>query len=199
MVPLPWQARLSLTYSGASGTPFTYVVDGDANADGLGFQQPNDVVYVPSASAPGGDIALVELDGEGGLVPASPAAYARLDAFIRADRCLRQHRGRLLRRNACRNPWFGTVNARLSKAVPTAAGQSLELTLELYNLLNVLNHEWGQYRVTFSNNPSVPMLRLSGYDTSVGRGIYQLALPAWNAVQDLESRWQVEIGARYTF
>ncbi len=199
LIPLPLGALLSLTYVGASGTPFTYVVDGDANADGLGSLQPNDVVYVPANAALGGDILLVQAEPDGRLVPASAAEYARLDAFIRADPCLREHRGRLLSRNSCRNPWFGTVNARLAKAIPTAAGQSLELTVDLYNLLNLLDREWGQYRVTFSNNPTVPMLRLAGYDSSGGRGVYLLSLPARNEVQDLESRWQAEIGVRYVF
>ncbi|HJX87082.1 MAG TPA: hypothetical protein VJ277_05900, partial [Gemmatimonadales bacterium] len=127
------------------------------------------------------------------------AEYARLDEFIRAEPCLRHHRGRLLSRNSCRNPWFGTVDARLTKPWPTGAGRFLELTVDLYNLLNLFSRSWGQYRVTFSNNPTVPMLRLTGYDTGGGRGIYQLVLPARNEVQDLESRWQAEVGMRYVF
>ena len=115
------------------------------------------------------------------------------------DPCLREYRGRLLSRNSCRNPWFGTVNARLSKAIPTRAGQSLELTVDLYNLLNLIDRDWGQYRATFSNNPTVPMLRLAGYDPGGGRGVYQLALPARNEIQDFESRWQAEVGVRYVF
>jgi hypothetical protein len=198
-IPLPLRGLLSLTYVGASGSPFTYVVDGDANADGLGGQQPNDAVYVPANASPGGDIALVELDPDRRLVPARASEYARLDAFIRSEPCLRAHRGRLLGRNSCRNPWFGSINARLTKPIPTGAGRSLELALELYNLLNLFDREWGQYRVTFSNNPSVPMLRLTGYDAGGGRGVYQLALPARGEVQDLESRWQAEMSVRYRF
>ena len=199
VIPLPLRALLSLTYAGASGTPFTYVVDGDANADGLGSLQPNDVVYVPRSAVPGGDIRLVEADPQGTLAPAPASEYARLEAFIRADPCLREHRGRLLSRNSCRNPWFGSLNARLSKALPTRDGQSLELAVDLYNLLNLFSTKWGQYRVTFSNNPSVPMLRLTGYDATGGRGVYQLALPARNEIQDFESRWQAEISVRYVF
>ena len=198
LIPLPWRSLLSVTYSGSSGTPFTYVVEGDANADGLGAQQPNDVVYVPRHAVPGGDIALVE-GSQGTLVPASAAAYARLAEFIQADPCLREHRGRLLRRNSCRNPWFGSINARLSKALPTTGGQSLELAVDVYNLLNMFDRKWGQYRVTFSNNPTVPVLRLTGYDTDGARGVYQLALPARNEIQDLESRWQAEFSLRYVF
>ncbi|MGH2952281.1 MAG: hypothetical protein ACRDKX_09575, partial [Solirubrobacterales bacterium] len=166
---------------------------------GLGSLQPNDAVYVPANAAPGGDIVLVEPDAQGNLLPAPGSEYARLDDFIRADPCLREHRGRLLSRNSCRNPWFGSINARLSKSVSTGAGQSLQLTVELYNLLNLLSRKWGQYRVTFGNNPSVPMLRLAGYHTSGGRGVYELGLPARNEVQDLESRWQAEFSVRYVF
>ena len=46
---LPLGFRLGLIYIGMSGAPFTYVVQGDANADGFWpFGDPsNDVVYVP--------------------------------------------------------------------------------------------------------------------------------------------------------
>jgi hypothetical protein len=43
------------------------------------------------------------------------------------------------------------------------------------------------------------MLRLVGYDTTGGRGVYQLALPGRNEIQDFESRWQAEISVRYRF
>jgi hypothetical protein len=79
------------------------------------------------------------------------------------------------------------------------AGHSLELTVDLYNLLNMVNRNWGQYRATFNNNHSVPMLRLVGYDLNQGRGVCQLALPARNQIVDLPSRCQAEISARYTF
>jgi hypothetical protein len=45
----------------------------------------------------------------------------------------------------------------------------------------------------------VTMLRLVGYDADAGRGVYQLALPRRNQIQDPASRWQVELSARYVF
>jgi hypothetical protein len=177
--------RLSLLYAGASGTPFTYVINGDANADGIGTgPAKNDIVYVPRDSL---DISL-----------AAPADWRRLDAFVQAEPCLRLQRGRILQRNSCRNPWFGTLSARLTKAFPTLAGQSLELTADVYNVLNLLNRRWGQYRVT-TLDPRVPLLALVGYDATRGRGVYRLALPGRNQAQDLESRWQLVFGARYAF
>src|SRR5947209_4715190 len=87
-VDAPLDTRFSLTYNGLSGTPFTYVVNGDINADGF---SGNDAVYVPRSAS---DIS--------GL---SAAQYATLDAYINGEPCLRNNRGRILPRNSCRNPW----------------------------------------------------------------------------------------------
>ena len=66
-------------------------------------------------------------------------------------------------RNRCRNGWLGFLNARLTKSVPTSRGQTLEIILDVFNLLNLLNQSWGRYRVTTSD-PSIPLLKLRGYD-----------------------------------
>lgn len=185
---LPHGVGLSLLYAGASGTPYTYVITGDANADGIPTGQLTpDIVYVPLDSA---DIALV-----------NPAQWAQLNAVIEAEPCLRKQRGRILARNSCRNPWFGTLNARLSKAFPTGAGQSVELTANVYNALNLVNRRWGLFRVS-APTPAWPMMRLRGYDTVAQRGIYELTLPILRDVQDLEgrwSRWLAELSIRYVF
>lgn len=184
-VRLPYRVWLALRYTGASGTAYTYTVRGDANADGIGGATfPNDIVYVPRDSA---DIELRD-----------PSQWRTLNSYIEREPCLRRQRGRILERNSCRNPWFGTLNARLTKAFPTVTGQSLELTADVYNVLNLLNREWGQYRVT-NLEPGAPMLSIVGYDTSAGRGIYRPQLPGLRQIQDLASRRQVELGVRYVF
>jgi len=38
-----------------------------------------------------------------------------------------------------------------------------------------------------------------GYDASAGRGVYRLRLPGLRQVQDLASRWQMELSVRYVF
>ena len=183
-VRLPYRMRLGLLYAGASGRPFTYVVSGDANADGIGANLWQDPVYVPRDSS---DITLV-----------NPADWPRLDSFIREVACLRDQRGRLLARNSCRNPWFGTLNARVTKAFPTVGGQSLEVSADVYNVLNLINPRWGLSRydgLTFGTD----LVVLRGYDTINGRGIYEFRLPPRNQIEDLASRWQVEVSVRYVF
>jgi hypothetical protein len=184
-VRLPSRVWLSLLYAGASGTPYTHIIEGDANADGIGSAPVfNDIVYVPRDSL---DIALT-----------NPADWASLNSFIEAEPCLREQRGRILERNSCRNPWVGILSARLTKGFPTRAGQSLELTADVYNVPNLLNRQWGQVRLTIPD-PWVQMLRLDGYDSGAGRGVYGLAFRGLRRTQDLASRWRAELGARYVF
>jgi hypothetical protein len=196
-VRLPYQMGLSVLYAGSSGRAFTYTVGGDANADGMGVNLRQDPVYVPR------DRADIAIDGNGaasglGALAQQDSAYAQLDAFIESVPCLRQQRARLLARNSCRNPWFGTLNTRLTKAFPVAAGRSLEIGADVYNVLNLINSRWGLSRydgLTFATD----LLVLRGYDTSRGRGIYEFRLPPRGQVDDLASRWQIEIGMRYRF
>lgn len=185
-VRLPFQAWLTLLYAGASGTPYTYIIVGDANADGIGGTagQQNDLVYVPRDSS---DISLV-----------NPAGWDSLAAHIEAEPCLREQRGRIMERNSCRNPWFGSLNARLTKAFRTRAGQSVELTADIYNVLNLLHRHWGEFRMT-APDPWFQMLRLAGYDASKERGVYRLQLRPVRRVHDFESRWRTELGVRYVF
>jgi hypothetical protein len=198
-VRLPYRVSLSLRYSGVSGTPYTYTIRGDANADGIGNgPMTNDIVYVP------GNRFDISIDGNGpaaglGSSADQDSVYNKvLSPFIEREPCLHRQRGRILARNSCRNPWFGTLNARVTKAFPTLTGQSLQLTADIYNVLNILNREWGQYRVTTLDS-AVPMLFLSGYDPSAGRGIYRPLLPGFRQIQDLASRWQTELSVRYVF
>jgi len=112
--------------------------------------------------------------------------------------CLREQRGRILARNSCRNPWFGTLNVRATKEFSTVGGQSLELSADVYNVLNVINARWGLSRydgLTFAT----PLLALRGYDATNGRGIYELRVPPRNQIDDLASRWQVELSLRYVW
>lgn len=183
---LPYRVQLSLLYMGASQPPYTYVIEGDANADGVGGpgSLSNDIVYVPRNA---GDIT---------LVPASDSA--RLDAFIESQRCLREQRGRIMARNSCRNGWLGSLNARLTTTVPLAGGQRVEIIADVFNVPNLISSRWGRY-LDPTTGPSVRMLRLTGWDTPNARGIYQLALPQRGLVDVVASRWRVQLGARLGF
>jgi hypothetical protein len=186
---LPYRTQLSLLYIGASQPPYTYVIDGDANADGIGGpgSLPNDAVYVPRDSQ---DITL-----------ATPGDWAALNAFIESQECLRHPRGRIMARNSCRNRWLGTLNARVATTLPLAAGRRFEIIAEIFNLPNLISARWGR-QTDVTTGPTVRLLRLTGWDTTTAnaRGIYQFSTPPPRGVVDAAtSRWRMQLGARYGF
>jgi hypothetical protein len=185
---LPHGFQLGVTWIGMSGTPYTYVAQGDPNADGFlpvdGLS--NDVVYVPRDA---GDITL-----------ADPAEFAPLDSVIRSERCLRSQRGRLIERDSCRDPWENETTARLSKLVRLAGRRTVEISVDLFNLLNFVHGSWGLIRQTVGGDGNaVPLLQLVGYDTPNSRGVYTF-LPVSRRQIDLDaSRWRLQLGATVSY
>jgi hypothetical protein len=197
MLALPHGVRLSLRYQGASQPPYTYVISGDANADRIGAPGGlyNDVVYVPGDFTPGVDIDLVVAEGTR-YRPAPESEYASLESFVEGQPCLREQRGRLMARGSCRNGWLDVLNARLTKNVPLAGAQRLEITADIFNLPNLIQSRWGRH-VDTTTDPSVPLLRLRGWDDDKQRGRYEFLHPTRGLLDDAASRWRVQVGARY--
>ena len=191
---LPLQFELGFSYTGFSGDPITYIVLGDANGDGIDnlddHTRDNDPIYVPKDA---GDITL-----------ADPASYPELERIIRRESCLQKQRGRLLERNSCRQPWINSLDVRLTKVLPTAHGQSLQLSADVFNFLNLLDGDWGLFRFNFEDFGAgsfgrVSLLELVGYDAEHGRGVYNVLAPHFRQVDAESSRWRLRLSARYTF
>ncbi len=186
-IDLPLGLRLGLVYTGGSSAPFTYVLENDANADGFWSSTvSNDVVYVPRDA---GDITL-----------ADPTEFATLDRLIRGEPCLRNQRGRLLERNSCRDPWVHETDARLAKRFHLADRRVLEVTADLFNVLNIVNGDWGLVRQTIADfGNAVPLMELVGFDVPNGRGVYQLVPVHRRRIDVNASRWRLQLGGTLSF
>ena len=208
---LPWGFAASVIYLGRSGTPYTYIVNGDANGDGVGNKvgafdrQADDAVYVPKGPS---DITLVRDSAASPtvnvLIPAKASAYDSLEAYINSQSCLRDNRGKILPRNACRNPWQNIFNARVAKTLHIGPnGRDVELIADVFNVLNLLNSNWGLIRETGTlsgaGTEDVALLRLRGTDAANGRNAYDVTLPGTNVVNVDASRWRMQLGARVAF
>nr|MBA3346232.1 hypothetical protein [Gemmatimonadales bacterium] len=193
-VNLPLRSSFSLIYIGRSGEPYGWIVNGDANADGI---NGNDLPFVP------GDASQISL--------ADPTQFAALDAFIESQACLRDARGGLLERNSCRNPWLNFLNARLGTSIPTIGGQGLDLSLDLFNVLNFLDRDWGLYKQVSEFEAGPRFLNAVGFDAANNRPIYSFAAPrsieqtvygenpSGSPAGVNRSRWTVQLGAKYRF
>jgi hypothetical protein len=184
---LPYGFGVGLTYIGQSGLPYTWVVKGDVNGDGI---DGNDPVFVPAdrsqiTLAPGSD-------------------FDALDRFIQSQDCLREARGSLIKRGACRNPWLSFVDLRLSWTSPDIfKGEHFEVQFDIFNLMNLINSNWGHFdqAAQFETHSST-FLRAVGYDRANSRPIYSFTEPS-SVTQTLysptRSRWRMQLGARYIF
>lgn len=99
-----------------SGLPFTPVVQGDLDGDGV----PGDRAFLPNGSSPlASDIA---------------SLGAALPSRVRA--CLDRQRGRVAARNSCEGPWAVSTNVRLDvEAASALLGRRTSLALNLSNPL----------------------------------------------------------------
>ena len=88
----------------------------------------------------------------------------------------------------------------MTKLIPTARGQGLELTVDLFNVLNFIDHDWSQAFFTgdvFGGR--VPLLDLVGYDSANARGIYKVQDVPQHELDVQATRWRMQLSARYTF
>jgi hypothetical protein len=187
--------KASLFYEGRSGQPFSYVYDGDLNADG---QTGNDLIYVPKDR---NDIALIS-----GTARANDATYDALDRYITNDDGLNAARGTIIERNAAREPWNNRMDLRIAADIrnPFADGHNLEISLDIINL--------GSNAYRFVPNQSDAVLRFEGLArTGNTFGANGAELPVGTPMfsyrdkenpyqySDLLSRMQMQLGIRYSF
>ena len=182
---------LSLIYVGESGRPFSYTYSGDVNGDG---QDANDLIYVPATAA---EVRFAPQSSSNQFTP--EASWQNLNAFIESVECLRENRGAVIERNACRQPWSNRFDVRLAQTLPTLRGQGAQFTIDILNFANLLNREWGVSE--FVPNQADQVLRVSSTTPVGGRVLMNGFAPRTNpfTVSDLGSRYQIAAGIRYTF
>jgi hypothetical protein len=153
----PSLTDVSMIYTGNSGAPYDYVYGvgtcptgqtcpnlGDLNADG---QTQNDLMYVPNNVNDPNEILFQGYNGTAAQQATAAAQAAAFDAFINGTPCLREARGTILTRNACRNPWVNEFDVSVAQSLGNIAGphlQNLQVRLDIINFGNLLNRNWGQ-------------------------------------------------------
>lgn len=162
-----------------SGTPWTPVVDGDINADGL---SGNDRAFV------GTDLRFKTAEDR-----------ALLQQLIAENECLAEQVGQIVRRNSCRNPWFNSFDVRLAREFATFSGQRVELLLDLFNVLNGLSDDWGRFVGVFGAEQE--LLAATGFDEDTQEVVYAVN-PNFGETRPVgfdPFQFQAQLGLRYRF
>ncbi|MDZ7269070.1 MAG: TonB-dependent receptor [candidate division KSB1 bacterium] len=182
-------------FAGSGGNRYSYIYSGDVNGDGQGG---NDLIYIPRDQ---NDINLAAYtDGSGRTISAQEQWHA-LDAFITQDKYLSRHRGEIAERFGAVNPWYYNIDLRVLQDFSFTAGarrQTIQLSLDILNLPNLINSSWGVRKV--ASAAATSPLRLAGFDNQ-GEPIFNFVGPSETFIDDagLNSRWQIQVGLRYLF
>ena len=200
ILPRFGETEISVLYVGQSGVPYSYAYKGDLNGDG--FPGPrasslsNDLLFIPDALSqfPGGFATLAQWEDLYGL-----------------ETCLQEQANRIMARNTCETPWSNQVDLRIAQTIE-ARGLSAQFTLDLLNVLNLLDSSQGivhvvnpviqAFEVRRFANPDVfdpaPGQLLARYIGATQRdretGRVRAALPY--APEVPTSQWRAQFGLR---
>ena len=185
---------ISMVYVGESGQPYSYTYNGDVGGDG---SFGNNLIYVPR------DQSEIRFREEGGITPEQ--SWENFNDFIERVPCLRENRGQVIERGACREPWFNRFDLRLAQNVTTFREQNAQITLDILNVGNLLSRNWGRQQF-ISNESDSPLVLTNRNQAEVGedgqvRHLYRAFAPRENiySISNLGSRYQIQLGLRYSF
>ena len=188
-----YKTSVSAYFNARSGLPYTWLINGDANGDGI-FQDP---AYIPLVDDPNVSYG-----------SATPDQIAAFHAFIDGDDYLSSHRGQVAGRNATRLPWVHQLDLGVQQELPGFFKDHKSVVrLDVYNFLNMLNKDWGVTE-EIGGFDSRYLARL-GTLTADGKYVYNLGSansPTWQELRPYEgrvprvvSRWSLLLTLRYEF
>jgi len=197
-----YETRVSMFYEGRSGRPFSYIFRNDANGDNGGF---NDLFYVPNGP---GDVVFT-----GGA-----AMEAAFFEWLDQNPELAAYRGQIAPANAFRTDWVNSFDVRITQELPGfMKGHKSILALDIMNIGNLLNKEWGLIEdYGFNSTQQLanyagicgPTTTLAACAGNEGRYVYHWTGPGTGAqIQENNndkgntavSRWSVMLSFKYQF
>ncbi|MFY0594450.1 MAG: TonB-dependent receptor [Roseivirga sp.] len=182
-----WKTTISLFAEYAQGGRYSYTYAGDANGDG---SVVNDLIYVPRAD----ELFDYTFVGDAILQGIQRSAF---NNFINQDPYLSSRRGQYAERNAALSPWYGRWDMRVLQDLSIANGKTIQFSLDVLNVGNLINSDWGVRQNPLSVQPIAISVNQSTLEPT-----YTFVTNQRDTFVDdfsLLSRWQVQLGLRYIF
>ena len=176
-----WSTMVALFFQYAEGGRFSYTYSGDINNDGSGL---NDLLYIPTD----GELNQQQFTSDG--------QREAFRAYIAQDDYLSERRGQYAERYAILSPWYSNWDVRLAQTLNFIDDNQVELTLDILNIGNLINSNWGVRQFPTTTQPIGVAI---GDD---GAPIYSFDEALTNTFTNdfsLLSRWQMQLGLRYRF
>jgi hypothetical protein len=198
---------ISLFYDGMAGSPYSYVIGGNGgrniNNDNGSTSNNRALVWIPADAS---EIRLVDYMSGGQTISAA-TQWEQLNAFIEADSYLSEHRGQYAEKNSNYMPYTSFLDLSIRQDLGVLLGEKvhkLQLSLDVFNLPNLINSEWGVRYSVPGNFNNFFLYDFAGYESDGTTPKFNFTYgdrtgkDAFN-LSDLSSRWQMRLGVRYIF
>lgn len=189
----------SLFYSAQPQERYTYRYANDINGDG----QRNDAIYIPKDPS---EIAFVEGATLGGKTYTAQEQSDAFFKYIENDPYLKKHKGEYMEKYGAVLPWNHTVDLRVLQDFIYRRGankHTLQFSVDVINLLNLLNSEWGyRYSYTFGTFQDMGVLGTQNpFNRGTPRYTFDPAGPTkgYQPNYSTSSTWGIQLGLRYIF
>ena len=188
--------NVSIIYDGGERGRYSYTYSGRFND---GAQR---LMYIPNSIQ---DAYLVDKTVDGEVMTAAQQ-WAILDEFISQDPYLSNNRGSVAERNGGKFPWQHRFDLRIAQDFMIQAGANrykLQGFLDVLNVGNLINNEWGVGETSVQNN----LMNFEGVDGS-GNGMFTInnipgtsdfPTTTYRPIFALSQTWSAQIGIRLSF
>jgi CarboxypepD_reg-like domain/TonB dependent receptor len=194
------KSKIGLFYEGAAGTPISYVYnDGGRLLNDTGASG-SALIFVPAKQS---DINFVTTTTN---TLTQQQQWDELNAFIESNDYLKSRRGQYAERNGDRLKTSHVIDLKFAQEFILNIKNrkhTLEISADIFNFTNLLNKDWGKRY--FAGNDQVSLINQIGFlsdGTTPTFNYNPIAAKNLNQIDDSglqSSRWQMQLGVRYTF
>ena len=190
--------EIGLMYTGYTAGTYSYIYTNDMNGDGI----TNDLIWIPSSKD---EVQFVA----NGSITAEAQQQAFWD-FVNQDRYLKNHKGEYADANAARMPWLNRFDLHLAQNFNIGAlrgskrNETLQLSLDIMNVGNLLNSSWGVMETPAACNNG-KLLEYKGTDAQ-GRPQFTmvtnnegLVSKTFELDRSNSNCWYLQLGAKLIF
>jgi hypothetical protein len=131
------------------------------------------------------------------VIAANRQRYAN---YLNDYDCIRENVGRIMRRNACEQPWRNSLDMSLRKRFDLRDRRGVELSVDMFNVLNGLNKDWGKYETVSAARRN--LLAPSSYNSTTNQIEYTVPTTFGDKTQvgtNLLLQFSTQLGLRVYF
>jgi hypothetical protein len=191
-------STFSVFFSSQSGSPYTY---GFVNYTIQNTPQQVSLAYIPNS---GEAVNFFQTITKDGAVVTAQQQADQFNDFIDHDKYLSSRRGRFTQRNAAHTPWNTQMDFHFAQDFGfDRHRQVITFTVDIMNVTNLLSKSWGVLYFspnTYNSTASIGLVPYIPAQSSQGYPVYQYQNPGKPySVDFMNSRYQIQLGARYSF